>query len=452
MMPRDEGAPRRAFLEHLRSTRTRRRTPCAPTTATLAVSRLPITCRPTARRRARRSRRFRSWRPRVSGGAAQARQLDASSSARKLAAIRAFGRYLRREGVIEGDPAALVGTPRARPVPDISRETRWRAARDARHVAAARAARPRHPRAVLRVGPASQRAGRPRPRGRQPVGPGRRVLGKGRKERIVPFNKTAEAALRAWLDDREQYAVRIHGTRIDTDLVHETRINADLIHGTRIDADLIHRTRIDAVWFTGRGSTRISRFAVQSPPAFAKATAGEAGGTAPANVADASPFDTGAIVSQLPGRTPVDQERRSSWSESQCSSVQHAVRDQPARAAALVRDAPPRARRRPARDPGAAWSPLLPEHHAALHAPPTRRSCSKGRAAKLIRRREPARRACAENGTSRTNSGKLWRLYQPLPQPQAGRGHEHSSNRSCHLRLVGSAGSGPDCRSSDNRD
>ncbi|MEO8071514.1 MAG: site-specific integrase, partial [Acidobacteriota bacterium] len=35
-----------------------------------------------------------------------------SSAARKLAAIRTFGRYLRREGAILGDPAALVGTPR----------------------------------------------------------------------------------------------------------------------------------------------------------------------------------------------------------------------------------------------------------------------------------------------------------------------------------------------------
>ena len=30
-----------------------------------------------------------------------------------------------------------------------------------------------------------------------------RVLGKGRKERIVPFNKTTADALRAWLPDRE---------------------------------------------------------------------------------------------------------------------------------------------------------------------------------------------------------------------------------------------------------
>src|SRR4029078_2207916 len=31
-----------------------------------------------------------------------------ASAARKLSAIRAFGRYLRREGVLDGDPAALV--------------------------------------------------------------------------------------------------------------------------------------------------------------------------------------------------------------------------------------------------------------------------------------------------------------------------------------------------------
>jgi integrase/recombinase XerC len=32
-----------------------------------------------------------------------------------------------------------------------------------------------------------------------------RVLGKGGKQRIVPFNHAAEAALRAWLTDRESY-------------------------------------------------------------------------------------------------------------------------------------------------------------------------------------------------------------------------------------------------------
>ena len=35
-----------------------------------------------------------------------------ASAARKLSAIRAFGRYLRREGLLETDPAALVGAPK----------------------------------------------------------------------------------------------------------------------------------------------------------------------------------------------------------------------------------------------------------------------------------------------------------------------------------------------------
>src|SRR6266852_5871794 len=35
-----------------------------------------------------------------------------ATSARKLAAVRTFLRYLRREGLIEGDPGALVATPK----------------------------------------------------------------------------------------------------------------------------------------------------------------------------------------------------------------------------------------------------------------------------------------------------------------------------------------------------
>jgi integrase/recombinase XerC len=41
-----------------------------------------------------------------------ARGNSRASAARKLAAIRTFGRYLRREGQLDGDPAGLVGTPR----------------------------------------------------------------------------------------------------------------------------------------------------------------------------------------------------------------------------------------------------------------------------------------------------------------------------------------------------
>ena len=130
-----------------------------------------------------------------------------SSAARKLSAIRAFGRYLRREGVLEGDPAALVGTPK--------REQRIPA-----HLAVDEMSKlleqpdtaiplGRRDRAILELFYASGL------RLSELVGldlddvnlSGRvvRVLGKGRKERIVPFNQSTAAALRAWLADREQF-------------------------------------------------------------------------------------------------------------------------------------------------------------------------------------------------------------------------------------------------------
>lgn len=131
-----------------------------------------------------------------------------ASAARKLAAIRTFGRYLRREGAIEGDPAALVGTPK--------REQRLPA-----HLAEAEMSRllempdtssplGRRDRAILELFYASGL------RLSELVGVGLedvnlssrvvRVLGKGGKERIVPFNRSTEAAIRAWLTDREVIA------------------------------------------------------------------------------------------------------------------------------------------------------------------------------------------------------------------------------------------------------
>jgi len=139
-----------------------------------------------------------------------------ASAARKLAAIRTFGRYLRREGAIEGDPAALVGTPR--------REQRLPA-----HLGEAEMSRllempdvslplGRRDRAILELFYASGL------RLSELVGLGLedvnlssrvvRVLGKGGKERIVPFNRSAEAAIRAWLKDREEIVVA--GTQLVT--------------------------------------------------------------------------------------------------------------------------------------------------------------------------------------------------------------------------------------------
>ena len=128
-----------------------------------------------------------------------------ASAARKLAAIRAFGRFLRREGVVDADPAALVGTPkREQRLPAHLGEAEMGRLLE---MPDASAALGRRDRAILELFYASGL------RLSELVGlnvdslnlSGRvvRVLGKGRKERIVPFNRSAEEALRAWLKDWE---------------------------------------------------------------------------------------------------------------------------------------------------------------------------------------------------------------------------------------------------------
>ncbi|MEX1128707.1 MAG: tyrosine recombinase XerC [Vicinamibacterales bacterium] len=148
-------------------------------------------------------------------GDLQKRGISRASAARKLAAIRTFARYLRREGLIEDDPSSLVGTPK--------REQRLPA-----HLGEAEMTR------LLEMPDASQPLGR-RDRAilelfyasglrlSELVGldiedvnlSGRivRVLGKGRKERLVPFNRSTEAALRAWLKDWGTYAEAGLGAR-----------------------------------------------------------------------------------------------------------------------------------------------------------------------------------------------------------------------------------------------
>jgi integrase/recombinase XerC len=147
-------------------------------------------------------------------GDLHARGNSRSSAARKLAAIRTFARYLRREGVIEGDPAALVGTPK--------REQRLPAhlgeAEMARLLEMPDAATPlgRRDRAILELFYASGlRLSELVGLGIEDVNLGSRVvrvLGKGGKERLVPFNRKAEAAVRAWLTD--WYAIRADATPV----------------------------------------------------------------------------------------------------------------------------------------------------------------------------------------------------------------------------------------------
>jgi integrase/recombinase XerC len=130
-----------------------------------------------------------------------------ASAARKLSAIRAFGRYLRREGVIEGDPAALVGTPRREVrIPNHLAVGEMEKLLDAPDTAAPLG---RRDKAILELFYASGlRLSELAGLDLDDVNLASRVvrvLGKGRKERIVPFNQPTSEALRAWLRDRAAF-------------------------------------------------------------------------------------------------------------------------------------------------------------------------------------------------------------------------------------------------------
>jgi integrase/recombinase XerC len=134
-----------------------------------------------------------------------ARGVARASVARKISAVRTFARYLRREGLIEGDPTTLVTAPRIeKRIPrhlGVDEMTKFLETPDTSHPLG------RRDRAILEVFYASGL------RLSELVGldldsvnlSGRmvRVLGKGRKERIVPFNQSAADALHTWLRDRE---------------------------------------------------------------------------------------------------------------------------------------------------------------------------------------------------------------------------------------------------------
>jgi len=134
-----------------------------------------------------------------------ARGIARASVARKISAVRSFARYLRREGLIDGDPTTLVTAPRLeRRIPKhlgVDDMTRFLETPDTSHPLG------RRDRAILELFYASG------VRLSELVGLDLesvnltsrmvRVFGKGRKERIVPFNQSAAEALQAWLRDRE---------------------------------------------------------------------------------------------------------------------------------------------------------------------------------------------------------------------------------------------------------
>jgi integrase/recombinase XerC len=128
-----------------------------------------------------------------------------ATAARKLAAVRTFLKYLRREDVIASDPGALIATPR--------REVRMPAhlsEDEMRHlIAAADDATPlgRRDRAILELFYASGlRLSELTGLDVSDVNLSAkmvRVLGKGGKQRIVPFNGATAGAIRVYLKDRD---------------------------------------------------------------------------------------------------------------------------------------------------------------------------------------------------------------------------------------------------------
>jgi len=131
-----------------------------------------------------------------------------TSVARKVSALRTFTRYLRREGWIEADPAVLAVAPkREETVPAHLSVDEMSQLLEAPDVSTPLG---RRDRAILELFYASGiRLSELVALDLEDVDlSGRmvRVMGKGRKERIVPFNRSTEKTLRKWYSDRRLLA------------------------------------------------------------------------------------------------------------------------------------------------------------------------------------------------------------------------------------------------------
>ena len=137
-------------------------------------------------------------------GELHARGNSRASAARRISTLRSFARYLRREGVRDDDPAALVGSPkREHRVPQVLSVDEVTALIETPDGSTPLG---RRDRAMLELFYASGL------RLSELVGLDVedvnlstrmvRVMGKGRKERLVPCHQRAADAIRAWLKDR----------------------------------------------------------------------------------------------------------------------------------------------------------------------------------------------------------------------------------------------------------
>jgi integrase/recombinase XerC len=135
--------------------------------------------------------------------------LSRGSAARKLSAVRTFARYLRREGSVDDDPAALIAAPRR----DQKIPAHLSVEEMNRLLETPDRATPlgRRDQAILELFYASG------VRVSELVGLDMtdvnlssrviRVMGKGGKERQVPINQSAADAIRQYLGDREAFVL-----------------------------------------------------------------------------------------------------------------------------------------------------------------------------------------------------------------------------------------------------
>ena len=137
-------------------------------------------------------------------GELYARGDTGASTARRLAAIRSFGRYLRRAGHVEQDPGAPLQAPRVeRKMPAHLDEAAMRQLLDAPDHATALG---RRDHAILELFYATGlRLSELVSLNLEQVNLSSRLLrvrGKGGKERMLPFNRSAAEAIRRYLPDR----------------------------------------------------------------------------------------------------------------------------------------------------------------------------------------------------------------------------------------------------------
>ncbi len=155
--------------------------------------------------------------------------LRKTSTARKLASLRTFFRFLCREGVLESNPARVLLSPRLeKRVPVHLQEGQLEALLDV----------PGHTLAALRTRAILELLYGTGIRCAELVGLDLedldleervvRVLGKGRKERVVPFGRPARAAVEAYLEERRKvgrtqaFLVNARGSRLSDRSVRMT--------------------------------------------------------------------------------------------------------------------------------------------------------------------------------------------------------------------------------------